>query len=470
MQLSMVTEHGQDARPDAGRQVLVFHIGLPKTGSTSIQHALVALADDLAARGVHVPYDRGFYGAQFPKPGAPRGAPQADGFAYFFDVVNRRPDLRVDWPGAVEGFLSDAQARSLVISHENMSQVGAKLRREVLAPLGAHADIRFLVYLRSPLSYLSSYCLQLVYGPGPSVPRPAMQPVSRYLSSGFAGFLAPFAEFGAVDARNFDRLRKDGHLLGDFFAAIGAGDMGPETARLESQNTFRARFSLACVFMALKQVRTPSPKDWFALRRILTTAGEAIEDPLETSFLPASLAETINARWAADREVLLRRYGVAFDEGPDFNPGPEVLSFSAQYAARLQEAVAPELSDTQKAWLGQALTYADQDLEQDLNREKQSLISIKTPKTPKKGDVIMSEETKAKPEISHKDAVALAKAMFRVQNRKSGGDADKGSDKSADKAAFKAAFKAAKPEMMLKARRTLKLLHNQGYRLTKAEG
>jgi hypothetical protein len=62
----------------------------------------------------------------------------------------------------------------------------------------------------------------------------------------------------------------------------------------------------------------------------------------------------------------LERYGVSFDPITGFKPGPEVLSFSAEYAAALQDAAAPDLSDDQKDWLADALTLADQDLEEVL--------------------------------------------------------------------------------------------------------
>ena len=80
----------------------------------------------------------------------------------------------------------------------------------------------------------------------------------------------------------------------------------------------------------------------------------------------------------------------------------------------------------------------------------------------------MSEDTKEKsqdkpkdkPKIARKEVVALAKALFRAQNKKS--DADK-----ADKA-DKASFKDAKAEMLPQARRMLRNLHKQGYGLTKS--
>ncbi len=65
----------------------------------------------------------------------------------------------------------------------------------------------------------------------------------------------------------------------------------------------------------------------------------------------------------------------------------------------------------------------------------------------------MSDDTKEKSDIAREDVVALAKAMFRVQAKKSDD---------------KASFKDARAEMLPLARRTLKALHKQGYGLTKS--
>ncbi len=65
----------------------------------------------------------------------------------------------------------------------------------------------------------------------------------------------------------------------------------------------------------------------------------------------------------------------------------------------------------------------------------------------------MSEEKSGKPGIAREDVVALARALFRAQAKKS--DA-------------KASFKDARAEMLPQARRMLKNLHKQGYSLTKS--
>ena len=47
--------HGKRTEDESGRRTLLVHIGLPKTGSTSIQRMLCVLAGPLRKRGIHVP-------------------------------------------------------------------------------------------------------------------------------------------------------------------------------------------------------------------------------------------------------------------------------------------------------------------------------------------------------------------------------------------------------------------------------
>ena len=47
--------HGKRTGNESGRRTLIVHIGLPKTGSTSIQRMLCVLAGSLRRRGIHVP-------------------------------------------------------------------------------------------------------------------------------------------------------------------------------------------------------------------------------------------------------------------------------------------------------------------------------------------------------------------------------------------------------------------------------
>jgi hypothetical protein len=74
----------------------------------------------------------------------------------------------------------------------------------------------------------------------------------------------------------------------------------------------------------------------------------------------------------------------------------------------------------------------------------------------------MSEETDTGtgPGIPKEDILALARALFKVQNRP--GKSEAGAEGE------KPSFKEAKAEMIPLARRTLKLLHARGYVLSKA--
>jgi hypothetical protein len=240
-------------------------------------------------------------------------------------------------------------------------------------------------------------------------------------------------------------------------------DLGPQIDALKKQNVSVLRLSQTCVLMALKRDGAPPHAEWSAMRKIIISAGEDLEAPMTTSFLTASLGKQITARWDEDREVLYQRYGISFDATTDFKPGPEVLSFSADYAAALQETAAPKLSRDQQEWLTKALAFADLDLEKVLPSKAQKAGQKAGPEEhPIKGDVTMSEGTIKKPVIAHDDAITLARALHWAENRKGGAEAGFGPDSD------KTLFKDVKGEFIPLARRTLRSLQNQGYSLVKS--
>ncbi len=341
----------------------LFHIGLPKTGSTSIQSALIALSDDLEARGIRVPYDRALYGRTFPNPAAPRRAPQTDGLPLFCDVPPRRKVTRVDWPAEIERFLADTTADAFVFSHENLSQSGHRLNGALFGRLKGLGEIRFLVYLRHPLSYLNSYTFQALWGTGRSVPRVDLAPIARYLRGGFASQLAPFEAHGTLTLRDYDAARAGDRLVADAFAWFGAEELGETAAALPPQNVRAPRLQLWSVFMAMKIARQPEEDSWVALRDALVAAAAPLEPEQKGLLHPESVAP-IQACWDADRAALAARYGLEMPaEAPGFAPGPETLSFSRDYAGALRETAAPHLPPDQRALLEAGLALAGEDIE-----------------------------------------------------------------------------------------------------------
>ena len=347
-----------------GEKTFLFHIGLPKTGTTSIQGALVTLSDALRDRGVWVPYDRALYGTTFPNRRAPNGAPQNDGFHHFVDARPKRLPDAMDWPASIETFLADPALRHYVFSHENFSHAGPRLRQAVFADLAARGDLEFLVYLRHPLSYLGSFMLWQITGrAGPAVRR-QQAPVRMYLRDGFTGLLAPFAALGRVIARDFDVARQDGRLVEDAFSAFGAGDVVRDAPPLEPLNASKPRYGMACVLLALKATSRWSQQEWFAMRPQIIGAYEALEPRMTASLIPQGLARRITERWQQDRETLAERFGITMPlEMPGFAPGPERMVFSRDYAERMRDAVAPRLDAEQRARLEAALALAGTDLE-----------------------------------------------------------------------------------------------------------
>ncbi|MFT4742045.1 MAG: hypothetical protein ACI91Z_000016 [Yoonia sp.] len=348
------------------RKTILFHIGPPKTGTTSIQGALVRHSRALEARGVWFPYDRDVFGDRFPSKSAPNIAPQTEAVAYFADQKNRPTPSRVDWHVTLEAFLNDGSAHTLIVSHESLSQQGLRLRSDVLNALRDHADVKFLSYIRHPLSYLSAYIRQGFRGPGPVAPRHQMNQITRYMRAGFSGLLAPFDDFGHVDIASYDKLNIQNQLIEDLFGRFGGADLinaEPPTGR---RNISRASLGLSCVFIALKLQGGWVRPDWISLRDTLEKADMGLDIPLTPSFLQADLAANIQDRWLTDRAVLEQRYGTALPRDTQLALGPDKLILTRDYGDALWQAAQPKLSGAQKERLRLALDMVGRDLEADL--------------------------------------------------------------------------------------------------------
>lgn len=347
---------------------MLFHIGLPKTGSTSIQTALVTLGDELTARGICFPYDRIAYAEGYPSAAMPTGAPQTDGLPHFFDVPQRRPGTSVDWETAVEDFLNDDTAHMFVFSHENMALLGDRLKRDRMKILSGRANLHFLAYLRNPTAYLDSYCLQLVYGHEWIEARASTRQVRRYIEKGFTGLLAPYRALGMLHLHDFDALRGNGGLLADFFETLGIPELMERTAALPEQNRRQPRVNLSAVLVALKQVMPRNDaRRWFAVTPALIRAAADLEPPMSHRFLPATTIEAIETRWREDRRNLAWSNVPSGEHALQKPPGPDRLSFSREYFDELFQKVSSDLPGDLLASLRTVGAMAGHDVEQGLD-------------------------------------------------------------------------------------------------------
>lgn len=217
---------------------VVVHIGMTKTGSTSIQAALYRDRDRLLAHGIDY-LDLGQNHSRVVKVAVKGNAKRLKG-----EVVKTLGLAKgiggYDVGRVVEAMTAKFAARraeTMIVSGEgffNMDDEECARFRELLAP---HFDeIRIIAYLRDPVSWASSRAQENIkHGhsiaelTGSVVDDPARSPiVPRYRER----LERWFRVFGrqAVTLRPFDRARfVGGDLIADFLAAAGAR---PEVAAL----------------------------------------------------------------------------------------------------------------------------------------------------------------------------------------------------------------------------------------------
>ena len=340
----------------ARNKTFLFHVGLPKTGTTSIQSALVDLSPELERLGVFFPHDAARH------PDVPKAAVQQEGMQYFAPAPQSAP-AGYDWKGSVTGFLEAPDMHIYLFSREELWLHADRLDPAVFDMLKRNGAVTFLVYLRHPVAYLGSLFLQETMGIAPPRARLRSAAAKRYCEGGFLSQLALFAARGTLCVKDFDRARQGGRLIEDAFETFGCAAALHGGYRPDIQNVTRLPFELAALFVALKLVARPDPETWQNMRRKLIAAALTIRAPLKTSALAQSHADAILQTWFEEKAELEKIHGVAIDE-VDFTPGPEVLSFSADFASQMRQRLESALGPDERALLGKALEYADADLEE----------------------------------------------------------------------------------------------------------
>ena len=130
------------------RRRLVVHVGLPKTGSSTIQHALAALAPELRCQGVHVPV-----AGRSPRPD---GSIRHANLLRALTGVDFKPEHGA-WPELAEE-LRESNARQFVVSDEMLS-------RRPLEATRALADLADSVRPRRPRPGLRAASVPVLRGP-----------------------------------------------------------------------------------------------------------------------------------------------------------------------------------------------------------------------------------------------------------------------------------------------------------------
>lgn len=204
---------------------LILHIGMGKTGSSAIQHALKANADRLAAQGAE------YLGMWFDMLDPRFRGVQNQG--QFFALA---PEAMVQ---ATDALLAVLRARSaekgvqtFVLSNEAFSGNARAMQPMIARLRETGVDLRAIGYARHPAAWLPSAYVQWgvrdKVDPGPVPPYAAK---ARKLVRWYAGLLEWHKLMGDIlDVRAYD---KAGDIVADFATAMGLALDVPGTRVLE---------------------------------------------------------------------------------------------------------------------------------------------------------------------------------------------------------------------------------------------
>lgn len=206
-----------------------LHVGMEKTGSTSIQHALVKHADWLTELGYHVP-----------KAATP-------GRSAKHDVEWKDPHDRAWIDLARE--IDDVRAEHVILSEETIYCLKPPVLQRIRKMFPDH-DFSVILYVREQADFIQALALQSQKKPRGAFNLRNEARVQKFIDSRKLQFneLAESLESvfgrGSLCARMFDRsCFVDGDLFSDFVAALGIENSAGVTAPIHINPTIGPEFA-----------------------------------------------------------------------------------------------------------------------------------------------------------------------------------------------------------------------------------
>ncbi|MEL7097824.1 MAG: hypothetical protein AAGM84_03240 [Pseudomonadota bacterium] len=337
---------------------LVMHLGMPKTGTTAIQHYLERNAQVYSDIGIDIPADTS--GHPRTPGGGVVGAPQLDSARFFFDGYHVPETItRMDWGDKIRRLAEDDSRRKLIVSCEGFGPAHDRLRHSVFATLPDNVKPVFILYLRQPIDFLNSLVLQLIMGSplrGAQFETMLKGHIDNYATVGYRGLIETFARHGEVIVRSYEQARSD--LIADFCTSIDIPLM-TEPAREKATNVKSYGRDAGLLFWAL---RAQQPNDmpmrgFIRMRNALARKVEDV-DASPKSFIAEPEFSQIMAQWAQERTWLEETYGGTFKAETNHVPQSSALKMSAQFANEVAPHAAARLSATDYDWFRQAVHLA----------------------------------------------------------------------------------------------------------------
>ena len=316
---------------------IIFHTGLPKTGTSSIQHFLLANRHKLREIGVLFPANPEFLGKGNGQP------PHADMFLHFFKTNAHLEPSGIDWTNIFDDFRADAKLHTLIISFETQSVSTKRLDVEAYQKAIADSQAEFITYIREPLSWLNSLYIETLTSlypfSGDLIEFPA---INTYLSNGFRGMLKPFEALGHSKVRNYEDLRKSDNLLSDFLENIGAASLSPLIKKEDRQNIKALRREQALLLRSFKRLNA-KPEKFISCRDAMILRNEKQGNPKSNGWvITRDIATMILRQWEKDQPELEDRYGISYDSKRSVEDLPVGDRFGIPAADRLRQELSSQ--------------------------------------------------------------------------------------------------------------------------------
>ena len=291
------------ARGRRGRQRLVLHVGTLKTGSTTLQQTLGALAPELRRRGVHVPLAARLH----PRRGQHGNLRRALTGRGFQPECGGWPELATE--------LRRSDAEQFVVSDEWFASEppGALPRRFAELARGCRLDVDVVGYVRPQWRYLESRYTEMVKTNDEHKPfdlfcavtlakRPAAHPWLSYRRA-FAPWRAAFGD--RVTLVPLQPGRPAAGPVGHFLDVLGAGDLAdraaaPANTRPGAKETEVRRLASAARARRAGTQRSPLPR-----------LAELLADDAPFAGFDVAQARAVMALFEADNAAFARECGIA---------------------------------------------------------------------------------------------------------------------------------------------------------------
>lgn len=336
-----------------------LHVGLPKTGTTSIQDFLFEEREALETAGFLFPAPASATREARVAAGEGWGRHASILAAVQGDWGSLAPGEWDAWQTEFARFARSATLHTLIISHETIGNRAAQLDMTLLRNVIDGHRQKVLLVVREAEAWLTSLYEQRISGRRRMSAAPeAFGSVHDYLRGGFETRIKalqsafPDAEILVVP---FERLVAGHGLVPNSAALIGL------PADVQARGETAKRVNISLTQERIEVMRRCNGSDlpfesFVAIRRALAAAQRRSEQPKapRRRIFPPEIAAAIAARYEDDRAWLARTLGV--DLPPQKVLAPEPLALGAAELADIVEQTRPFLTPEIHAQFARAAT------------------------------------------------------------------------------------------------------------------